>query len=324
MRLGPAWRWALGAVVLALLGACATMPEPAPLLREDLARIRTDLARIEQSVQKSQAEVQADLQRADRQSAQTLTELQRSVAQLGSRLDELGREAGRIHGRLDELQRRVETLALQFDAAGPPPARTAPQTGGPGPAPGGPAEPARPTSPPAGAPGPPRAGSAPSTPAAGAPSGSTAAAPAPGASPARQASDLYQTAYIDYTRGNYNLAIAAFKEFIRLYPETDLAEKAQYWIAESHFSLARDFQGRADRDRATQEFERAVQEFRKVLINYPRGDRVPTALYKEALTLLELRQPALAEARLQFLVDQFPSTEEAAKAKEELARMRKR
>ncbi|MGH7264823.1 MAG: tetratricopeptide repeat protein, partial [Candidatus Rokuibacteriota bacterium] len=152
--------------------------------------------------------------------------------------------------------------------------------------------------------------------------------PAPGAAAptgpgdARQASDLYQTAYIDYTRGNYNLAIAAFKEFIRLYPSSDLAEKAQYWIGESHFSLARDLAARNDRDRATQEFERAVQEFRRVLINYPRGDRVPTALYKEALTLMELKQPGLAEARLQFIVDQFPSTEEAAKAKEELVRLK--
>jgi TolA-binding protein len=82
--------------------------------------------------------------------------------------------------------------------------------------------------------------------------------------------------------------------------------------------------GRGDRGRATQEFERAVQEFRRVLINYPRGDRVPTAVYKEALALLELQQPALAEARLQFLVDQFPYTEEAAKAKEDLAKLRRR
>jgi TolA-binding protein len=165
--------------------------------------------------------------------------------------------------------------------------------------------------PPASAPGPP--------PPAG--PGASAATSVP---PARQATDLYQTAYIDYTRGNYNLAIAAFKEFIRLYPETDLAEKAQYWVGESHFSLARDLQGRGDRTRSTQEFERAVQEFRRVLINHPRGDRVPTALYKESLALLELQQPALAEARLQFLVDQFPSTEEAVKAKEELAKLRRR
>jgi TolA-binding protein len=142
--------------------------------------------------------------------------------------------------------------------------------------------------------------------------------------PSTQASDLYQTAYIDFTRGHYNLAIAAFREYLRLYPSTALAENAQYWIGEAHFSLARAHQARGESDRAVQELERAVQEFRKVVIAHPRGDRVPAALYKEALALVELGQMQLAEARLQFLLDQFPGREEAAKAKDELARIRKR
>ena len=56
-----------------------------------------------------------------------------------------------------------------------------------------------------------------------------------------------------------------------------------------------------------------------VSLTYPRGDKVPTALYKEALALLELKQPALAQARLQYLVDTFPQSEEAPLAKERLA-----
>jgi len=298
-----------------LLTACAA-PEPAPSsVRDDFTRLRGDLTRIEQSIQRNQAEIKADLQRADRQSVQSLSELQKSVAQVGTRLDDLGRDTAQIQGRIDELRRRVDTLALQLDVVGAPPAAVPPSRPGPAPA-APPVAPAPSAERSAGAsPGPAPAG-APSTPGAPAPAGS----PAPAG---RQASDLYQTAYIDYTKGNYNLAIAAFKEFIRLYPSTDLAEKAQYWIGESHFSLARDLQTRGDRTRAAQEFERAVQEFRRVMINYPRGDRVPTAVYKEAVALLELGQGGLAEARLQFLVDQFPYTEEAAKAKEELAKRKK-
>jgi TolA-binding protein len=200
----------------------------------------------------------------------------------------MSREAGALQGRVDELRRRIDTLALQFEAVGPP-------TGG--------------TSAPAPAP----------TPAAPGPSAQQRPAP-----PSTQASDLYQTAYIDFTRGQYNLAVAAFREYVRLYPNTPLAESAQYWIGESHFSLARAHQAKGESDRAVQELERAVQEFRKVVIAYPRGDRVPAALYKEALALAELGQLQLAEARLQFLLDQFPSTDEAAQAKDELARIRKR
>jgi TolA-binding protein len=312
VKAGRRWGRSLiaGAWAAGILTACAATDSP-PLLPDDFARLRADLSRIEQSIQRAQAEIKADLQRADRQSAQTLSDVQRSVAQLGSRLDDLGRDTAQIQGRLDDLRRRVDALALQFDVAGAPPGSP-----GSGRSPAGPGA-ASPASPGASAPPAPPASSSP-------PASGPAAAAQPASGAGRQAADLYQTAYIDYTRGNYNLAVAAFREFIRLYPENDLAEKAQYWVGESHFSLGRDLQSRGDRARATQEFERAVQEFRKVLINYPRGDRVPTAVYKEALALLEVQQPQLAEARFQFLVDQFPYTEEAAKAKEELTKLRRR
>lgn len=277
-----------GGRLTALLGALALLtgcvPEAAPLLREDLDRLRTDLLRVEQEVQGSRSAILAEVQAADRRTAQSLTDLQRSAARLTTRLDEMGRESGQLQARIEDLRRRVDALAIQFDAVGAPPAAPA---------------------------------------AAGSRAAAAATAQRP-ATPGNQASDLYQTAYIDFTRGNYNLAIAAFREYIRQYPNTDLAEKAQYWIGECHFSLARAQQARGERDRAVQELERAVQEFRKLVIAYPRGDRVPTAIYKEAVALAELGQLQLAEARMQFLVDQFPSTEEAAKAREDLARLRKR
>ena len=276
----PGGRLTVVAGVITLFVGCA--PEATPLLREDLDRFRADLRRVEQEIQASRSALLTEIQATDRRTAQSLTELQRGVARLGARLDDLGRETGQLQGRVDELRRRVDTLALQFDAAGAP----------------------RGTS------------TGPSS-----PSATVAQRAAP---PSTQASDLYQTAYIDFTRGNYNLAVAAFREYLKLYPSTSLAENAQFWIGESHFSLARAHQARGEADRAVQELERAVQEFRKVVVAYPRGDRVPAALYKEALALAELGQFPLAEARLQFLVDQFPAREEAAKAKEELARIRKR
>jgi len=283
------WRWGgrLSAVagVIALFVGCA--PEAAPLLHEDFDRLRADLLRVEQEVQGSRSALLTEIQATDRRTTQTLTEVQRSVARLNARLDDMGREAGQLQGRVDELRRRIDTLALQFEAVGPP------------------------------------SGTAASAPAAASPAPGPTAQQRP-APPSTQASDLYQTAYIDFTRGHYNLAVAAFREYVRLYPNTPLAEKAQYWIGESHFSLARAHQARGESDRAVQELERAVQEFRRVVIAYPRGDRVPSALYKEALALAELGQLQLAEARLQFLLDQFPSTDEAAQAKEELARIRKR
>ena len=152
--------------------------------------------------------------------------------------------------------------------------------------------------------------------------------PQPAPPPPRDASgpqptDVYQTAYIDFSKGNYPLAIQGFREFLRRFPEADLAGNAQYWIGEAYFSLARGYATQGQADKASGTLEQAVQEFRKVIVNYPRGEKVPTALYKEALALLELKQPSLAEARLQYLLDHFPQSEEAPLARDRLAALKK-
>jgi TolA-binding protein len=131
----------------------------------------------------------------------------------------------------------------------------------------------------------------------------------------------YQAAYLDFSKGNYPLAVAGFREFVRRYPDAALADQAQYWVGESLFSQARASLAAGQTDKATRELEQAVQEFRRVSLNYPRGDKVPTALYKEALALLELKQTQLAQTRLQYLLDNFPQSEEAPLARERLANL---
>lgn len=153
----------------------------------------------------------------------------------------------------------------------------------------------------------------------GAPSSPGPASPsAPRGAGGPTAEQAYQAAYLDFSKGNYPLAIAGFREFVRRYPDAALADQAQYWVGESLFSQARASLAAGQTDKATRELEQAVQEFRRVALNYPRGERVPTALYKEALALLELKQTKLAQARLQYLIDNFPQSEEAPLAKERL------
>jgi len=78
-------------------------------------------------------------------------------------------------------------------------------------------------------------------------------------------------------------------------------------------------------DMDTEEHRNAVlNEFRKVLANYPRSDKAPAALYKEALSLLELKDPTTAQARLQYLVDNFPQAEETPLARERLTALKER
>ena len=132
------------------------------------------------------------------------------------------------------------------------------------------------------------------------------------------AEDSFKAAYLDFTKGNFTLAIAGFREFVRRFPDSPQADAAQYWIGESYVGTARAAQAQSQADKAKEALEDAVKEYRKVFVNYPRGSQVPTALYKEALALSDLKQVKLAQARLQYLVDNFPQSEEAPLARERL------
>ena len=46
---------------------------------------------------------------------------------------------------------------------------------------------------------------------------------------------LYQTSYSDYLRGNYDLAMLGFQQYLETFPETDLADNATYWIGECFY-----------------------------------------------------------------------------------------
>jgi tol-pal system protein YbgF len=155
----------------------------------------------------------------------------------------------------------------------------------------------------------------------------SAPGPTPGARPstgALQPQDVYQAAYIDFSKGSYALAISGFREFLRRYPDHELAANAQYWIWEAHLAMARGHIDGGQREEATKELQQSVQAFRQVLANYSRSDKAPAALYKEALALIELKQPAVAQARLQYLVENFPQAEETPLARERLAALKER
>src|SRR5215467_12283635 len=132
------------------------------------------------------------------------------------------------------------------------------------------------------------------------------------------AEESYKAAYSDFTKGNYSLAVAEFREFVRRFPDSPKVDSAQYWIGECYFNMGRAAASAGQTERSREALERSVQEFRKVFVNYPNGSQVPTALYKEALALVELKQPKVAQARLQYIVDNFPQSEEAPLARERL------
>jgi tol-pal system protein YbgF len=115
---------------------------------------------------------------------------------------------------------------------------------------------------------------------------------------------LYDAAYLDLTKGKYDLSITGFSNYLKYFPETEQADNAQYWLGECYY--------------AKKNYTRAAIEFHKVLENYATGDKVPSALYKLGLSLLELKSVEQANKYFQELIDKYPDTQEAKLAKEKL------
>jgi tol-pal system protein YbgF len=115
---------------------------------------------------------------------------------------------------------------------------------------------------------------------------------------------LYDASYLDITKGNYDLALAGFNEFLKRFPKHDLADNAQYWIGEGYY--------------AQKKYEPALTEFEKVVGNYPGKDKEPAALYKMGLCLQEMGDKAKARQYWQLLVKKYPKSPEAALASDKL------
>ncbi len=115
---------------------------------------------------------------------------------------------------------------------------------------------------------------------------------------------LYQSAYRDYQRGNWDLAIEGFEDFLADNPRSDLADNAAYWIGESYYSQ--------------QKYREAITQLDKVVSNYPQSDRVPAALLKKGLAYIELGQRAQGIVQLQYVVHEHPASQEASLAREKL------
>ncbi|NDD64745.1 MAG: outer membrane protein assembly factor BamD [Acidobacteria bacterium] len=118
------------------------------------------------------------------------------------------------------------------------------------------------------------------------------------------AEQLFAAAYSDYSRGNYDLAISEFRQYVEIYPGSELADNAQFWIAE--ILMAR---------RSPAE---AAAEYEKVGILNPNGDKTTAAMYKRGQILLQLERKDEAVAQWLALIKDHPKSQEAIRATEQL------
>jgi tol-pal system protein YbgF len=136
----------------------------------------------------------------------------------------------------------------------------------------------------------------PGTPSAPVPALQTGPPPAP--------RELYSQAYADYARGNYDLAIQGFSEYIKLFPSTDFTDNAQYWVGEALYGK--------------KEFAEAIEAWNTLFREYPSSDKLPDARAKKGMALERLGRRSQALVEYRYVIDRFPNSPAARIARERL------
>ena len=270
-------------VALVAAGACFATQSDVRVLQTDVQTLRAERARQDSVMQQRFDALMASLQVTNdsvRSLANRVTRLQGDVRgdlfQMNQQLLQIQELSGQSQRRLQELRSSLEARQQEV----PP---VTPSVSPPGAA--------RDTSsrPPTGA----------QVPAAAAPSGAPTGSPGP--------NQLFQSSLDQLRRGSPGSARRGFEELLRLYPTSDLAGEAQFYIAEA---LA----GEGN-------LSAADTAYGTVVARYSESARAPTALYKRALLLQQRGNVALARTALNDLVRRYPRSDEAQLARERLRTM---
>ena len=134
----------------------------------------------------------------------------------------------------------------------------------------------------------------------------TAAAQAAAAAPGPN--QLFQTSLDQLRRGSAGAARTGFEELLRQYPNSDVADDAQFYLAEA-FS--------AEGNMAAADSAYAI-----VVTRFSDSPRAPTALYKRALSFEARGNGTAARAALNELIQRYPRSDEATLARERLKTLR--
>ncbi len=116
--------------------------------------------------------------------------------------------------------------------------------------------------------------------------------------------EVYNMAYSDYRKGNFELAIDGFKMYREQFPESPLADNSLYWIGECYFSQKK--------------YAEAIEQFNELLLNYPRGDRIPAAYLKKGISLMELGKKEESLIVFKLLISKYPLEEETKIAQQKI------
>ena len=117
---------------------------------------------------------------------------------------------------------------------------------------------------------------------------------------------LYNNALRDYNGGKNDLATQEFGDYVKYYPDTDLAGNADFYLAEIEFKAG--------------DYQKAITNYDLVVQNFPSGNKAAAAQLKKGFALLELGKKDDGEQELKRVIQRYPRTNEAVQARDRLRR----
>ncbi|GAK52929.1 hypothetical protein U14_04188 [Candidatus Moduliflexus flocculans] len=107
------------------------------------------------------------------------------------------------------------------------------------------------------------------------------------------ADQSYNQAMQAYRMQDYWTAMSKFQEVATMYPQSDLADNAYYWIGEIYY--------------ASRNYAEAIRSFQTVMQMYPSGNKLPDAMLKMGFAYAEMQQYDVARSILSDVAMRFSS-----------------
>ena len=118
---------------------------------------------------------------------------------------------------------------------------------------------------------------------------------------------LYNNALRDYNGAKNDLATQEFSDYIKFYPNTDLAGNCYFYLGEIQFRQAN--------------YQQAAQSYDQVLQNFPTGTKAASAQLKKGFSLIELGKQEDGVVELRRVIQRYPKSNEALQARERLRKL---
>ncbi|MDY0040501.1 MAG: tol-pal system protein YbgF [Desulforhabdus sp.] len=118
---------------------------------------------------------------------------------------------------------------------------------------------------------------------------------------------MYNNTLQFYQQGKFEAARSEGQNFVAKYPKSELADNALFLVGEAYYSEKR--------------YKEAIETYQQVLDRYPKGNKVPSALLKQAGSFQKLGDSTAARILYERLLEAHPGSPQAQLAQKELKQL---